>query len=141
MSSLAQTLRAITISTHVALYGIALSGGAWAAVLAGLDRGADGKALSDKERARLRQQALAWLRAELEAERQRLAKDGGKARAAVAKQLRLWMAEGDFAGVRGQAALAGLPESERRAWQTLWQEVKALYLRVAPPRVAAGRRP
>jgi hypothetical protein len=58
----------------------------------------------------------------------------------VGGQLRHWLADSDFDGVRGQQAPARLPAAERRAWQALWQEVRALYLRAAPPRVATGTR-
>jgi tetratricopeptide (TPR) repeat protein len=115
--------------------------GACAAALAGCGQGADARTLGEKERARLREQALAWLRADLAAWGKLLEKDPGKARAAVSRMLRHWLADPDFNGVRGRPALGRLPESERRAWQALWQEVKAVYLRVAPPRVTARRRP
>jgi hypothetical protein len=33
------------------------------------------------------------------------------------------MADPDFAGVRGDKALAKLPEAERQAWQKAWADV------------------
>jgi hypothetical protein len=36
-----------------------------------------------------------------------------------------WLKDDDFAGVRGEEALAKLPESERREWQKLWAAVVA----------------
>jgi hypothetical protein len=44
-------------------------------------------------------------------------------RAAVAVALRHWQADADFAGARDRAALADLPEAERRLWQRLWGDV------------------
>jgi serine/threonine protein kinase/Flp pilus assembly protein TadD len=113
---------------------------ACAAALAGTGQGKDADKLDEKERARWRKQALAWLRAALEARRKLLENHPGKARD-VSQTLRHWLDDPDLNGVRDQWALAGLPEPERRAWQELWQQVKALYLRVAPPRVATRPRP
>jgi hypothetical protein len=39
--------------------------------------------------------------------------------------MRRWLADPDFAGVRGPEALARLPEAERPAWQQLWADVAA----------------
>jgi tetratricopeptide (TPR) repeat protein len=114
---------------------------ACAAALAGCGQSKDAGNLPDKERARLRQQALDWLRADLAVWRKLAEKDPGKARAVVSQILRHWLADPDFAGVREQEALARIPDGERRAWRVLWQEVKALYLRAAPPRAATRPRP
>jgi hypothetical protein len=38
-------------------------------------------------------------------------------------QLQHWLEDPDLADVRGPQALAILPESERRLWQTLWDDV------------------
>jgi tetratricopeptide (TPR) repeat protein len=113
---------------------------ACAAALAGCGQGHDARKLSDKERADLRRQALAWLRADLAAW-QRLLETRPELAGALSQTLRHWLADPDFNGVRGREALARLPEPERRAWQALWQEVKVVYLRVAPPRVSMRPRP
>jgi serine/threonine protein kinase/tetratricopeptide (TPR) repeat protein len=105
---------------------------ACAAALAACGQGEDAKSLDDKERARLRQQALDWLRAELEAWGKRLEKEAGKTRPVVVQQLQHWLGDPDFAGVRGEEALAKLPEPEHQAWQKLWSDVEAL-------RTKAGR--
>ena len=88
--------------------------------------GGDPAKLDDKERARLRQQALAWLRADLAL----WAKDveGGKPadRGAAQRTLRHWQRDTDLAGVRDKEALAKLPEAERAEWEKLWTEVAAL---------------
>jgi serine/threonine protein kinase len=85
-------------------------------------------------RARLRQQARALLRDEVAAQAQRLS-SASPAEAAAARQV----LEGlrglpVLAGVHDPAALADLPESERQAWQALWQEVEELLRGPAPAR-------
>jgi tetratricopeptide (TPR) repeat protein len=99
---------------------------ACAAVLAGCGQGNDADKLDTKERARLRRQALDWLRADLKEYRQAMEKSAGKAGPAVAQRMQHWLQDADFAGVRGPASLAQLPEAERQEWQKLWQEVEAL---------------
>jgi serine/threonine protein kinase/Flp pilus assembly protein TadD len=106
---------------------------ACAAALAGCGQGQDAAGLDDKERARLRGQALDWLHADLGAWRRLLEKAPDKARPAVAKQMQHWLGDADFAGVRGEAALAKLPEAERPAWQKLWAEVESLRNSAAGP--------
>jgi serine/threonine-protein kinase len=88
------------------------------------------------ERAGLRRQALAWLRADL-ALRTRLL-DGGKS---VVWALTIWQTDTALGGVRDRARLAKLPAAERKEWQRLWADVAAL--RSADPveqgRTHAGR--
>jgi serine/threonine-protein kinase len=106
---------------------------ACAAALAGCGRGRDAASLLDKERARLRGQALAWLLADLAAWRGLLDKYPAKAGPAVRQQLTHWQQDKDFTDVRAPEALAKLPQAERRAWQKLWQDVDALRKRAAKP--------
>jgi hypothetical protein len=59
----------------------------------------------------------------------------------IVAQLRHWLAATGFAGVRGPAALARLPEAERPAWQKLWDDVADTLARVqtkAPPEKKSG---
>jgi tetratricopeptide (TPR) repeat protein/tRNA A-37 threonylcarbamoyl transferase component Bud32 len=98
---------------------------ACAATLAGCGQGKDAAPLDKKERARLRSQALAWLRADLAAWRTVLQKDPEKSRATVRLTLEHWQADTDLAGVRGNA-LDKLAEAERKEWQRFWSEVAAL---------------
>src|SRR5262249_48200787 len=99
---------------------------ACAAALAGCGQGEDADQLDTKECARLRQQALDWLRADLKAYRQLMDKSAGKAGPVIAQRMQHWLGDTDFAGLRGEEALAKLPEAERQAWQKLWQEVEVL---------------
>jgi tetratricopeptide (TPR) repeat protein len=97
-----------------------------AAALAAAGQGEDAAHLDAAERARLRGQALAWLRADLRVRAERVERGTPPERAEAAKILRHWRADPDFAGVRGPAALGKLPEAERAEWQRLWADVQAL---------------
>ena len=103
---------------------------ACAAALASSGQGKDADKLDEKERARLRQQTLAWLRADLAAWRKILDKEPVKARPFVRQSMQHWQQDTDLAGVRGDA-LAKLPETERQDWRKLWQEVEELGKRAA----------
>src|SRR5262249_41590160 len=93
------------------------------AALAAAGQGKDAAGLEARERARLRGQALTWLRGDLAAWRRRLEKEPGRARPDMLRLLAHWQGDPDLAAVRGPAALSRLPKSERREWQTLWEEV------------------
>src|SRR5207244_7349531 len=96
---------------------------ACAAALAGCGQGKDADQSDARERARLRRQALDWLRADLTAYRRLLDKEPDKARTAVRERMQYWLQDKDFAGVRGSAALAKLPKEECQGWQKLWADV------------------
>jgi tetratricopeptide (TPR) repeat protein len=116
---------------------------ACAAALAGCGQGQDADKLNDKERARLRRQALDWLRADLEGWGRLLDRGQDKDRPIIVEQLRHWLADTDFTGVRGPAALAKLPEAERPAWQKLWGDVAETLARVqtrASPEKKSGKK-
>jgi tetratricopeptide (TPR) repeat protein len=99
---------------------------ACAAALAAGGQGKDADKLEDRERARLRRQALTWLRADLAAWRKQWEVDEAKWRPVVRQTMQHWLADTDLAGVRGLDALARLPEAERRDWQQLWADVQDL---------------
>jgi serine/threonine protein kinase/Flp pilus assembly protein TadD len=111
---------------------------ACAAALAGCGQGEDSDKLEPKERAGLRQQALAWLRADLKAYRQVMGKAADKAGPEIAQRMEHWLKDGDLAGVRGAELLARLPEAERQDWQKLWKEVESLRQRAAQLLKTAG---
>jgi hypothetical protein len=67
--------------------------------------------------------ALDSLCADLEARGRLLDKEPARAAANVARDLQHWLADSDFAGVRGPQALAKLPDAERPVWQKLWKDV------------------
>jgi tetratricopeptide (TPR) repeat protein/serine/threonine protein kinase len=107
---------------------------ACAAALAGCGQGKDSPPVADQEHARLRRQALDWLRADLGAWRERLDKEQDKARPTIVQQMTHWQCDPDLAGVRDPQALMRLPEVERQPWQKLWQDVQTLRDRAAKDR-------
>jgi serine/threonine-protein kinase len=99
---------------------------ACAAALAGCGQGQDADTLDSTARARLRQQALDWLRADLAAWHKVLEGNRSKATPVVRQQMQHWLQDPDFVGVRRPQALDQLPEAERSAWRKLWTEVEEL---------------
>jgi tetratricopeptide (TPR) repeat protein/tRNA A-37 threonylcarbamoyl transferase component Bud32 len=96
------------------------------AALAGCGQGKDADKLGPKERAHLRQQALDWLRVDLKAWGMVLQQEPEKARSVITGQMRHWLEDTDFANVRGVEALGKLPQTERRDWRRLWEEVEEI---------------
>jgi len=94
---------------------------ACAAVRAAAGQGFALRPLPEAERALQRQQALAWLRADLTL-KTRL-QNGGKG---IVWSLATWQTDRDLASIRDPAALAKLPDSEREPWRRLWTDVAAL---------------
>jgi hypothetical protein len=84
----------------------------------------NGQLPTDERRQELREQALAWLRAELAAMEDAATQPPAKPR--VVAQLSHWRSDPDLASVREMAALAALSEAEREAWQALWADVERL---------------
>jgi hypothetical protein len=81
---------------------------------------------AEAARARLRQQALASLRAEVAMQAQRLS-SGSPAEAATARQvLEVLRSLPVLTRVHSPATLSNLPEPERQLWQAFWQEVEGL---------------
>jgi tetratricopeptide (TPR) repeat protein len=99
---------------------------AWAAALAGTGQARDAGGLGERERARLRGQARVWLRAELEAWRQRLGKEQAEARAEVLQRINCWLCDADLACLRDPAPLGRLSAAERGDWEKLWRDLREL---------------
>jgi hypothetical protein len=111
---------------------------ACAAALAGCGQGKDADQSDDKERARLRRQALKWLRHDLAAWRSLLKEVPAKVRT----KMRHWLKDPDFIGVRGTDALARFSEAERPDWQKLWADVAETLRKaneITPPRSTPRR--
>jgi serine/threonine-protein kinase len=98
---------------------------AQAAALAGCGRGEDASQIDPGERARWRQQAHAWLGADLRLWARQADGAGPADRAVIRKNLARWQTDPDLEGVRAESALAGLPPEERADWQKLWAAVEA----------------
>jgi tetratricopeptide (TPR) repeat protein len=106
---------------------------AGAAAAAGCGQGKDGAQLGEAEKARLRDQSLNWLQADLAVWTRQARGGTAEARAAVQRVLRAWKRDAHLVGVRDPAALAQLTPAEREAWQKLWQEVDAVLAQVSAP--------
>jgi eukaryotic-like serine/threonine-protein kinase len=99
---------------------------AFNAALAAAGRGEDAAKLDDKERTRLRTQALDWLKATLALRAKQLETGKPTDRAAVQKFLRHWQKDTDLAAIHDAAALAKLLPEEQEACTQLWADVAAL---------------
>jgi tetratricopeptide (TPR) repeat protein len=82
--------------------------------------------LPDKAALMLRRQALGWLRADLTVYTRLAGGAEAAARQAVRQRLAHWQQDTDLAAVRDPAALARLPDDERKAWRQFWDDVAAL---------------
>jgi tetratricopeptide (TPR) repeat protein len=102
---------------------------ACAAAQSAAGQGQDAATLPETERARLRGQALEWLRSDLAAWAKQAETARPQDRADVLKVLRLWQQSQDLASVRDAPGLAKLPPAERKGWDQLWQEVAAILAR------------
>jgi tetratricopeptide (TPR) repeat protein len=100
------------------------------AALAAAGQGEGAGKLDDKDRARLREQALGWLKADLAAWA-KLAEGPAAQRPVVWQQLTGWQNDADLAGVRAKSALEKLSAAERDAWRKLWADVDELLKRVS----------
>jgi serine/threonine-protein kinase len=107
---------------------------ACAAALAGCGQGKDAESLDDKERVRLRRQALDWFKADLASWAKIAANPDPRARQAARQTLESWQQDADLADVRDDKALARLPEAERAEWRQLWADVAALRKKATAPR-------
>ncbi|MDB5349542.1 MAG: pkn [Planctomycetota bacterium] len=83
-------------------------------------------ALQDAEKAKLRAQALDWLKAELSAWKKVSFTIEPGSKELVAKTLAHWKADADLTSLRDDAALAKLPEDERAAFERLWADIDGL---------------
>ncbi len=99
---------------------------ACAAAMAGRGQGKDEPPLDDAAKTKLRQQALAWLRADLAARSNGLSASKPEDRAGLAEFLRQWQSNSDLAATRDEGSLMKFPPEEQKAWRALWAEVAAV---------------
>lgn len=98
--------------------------------LAGFGHGEEAGKLDDKERSRWRQQALKWLRADLEGPLSKpLENDTPQARAAVRQMLKYRQNIG-LDDLLDPTALGKLIAAEREAWEKYWSDLDGLRKRV-----------
>jgi len=97
-----------------------------AAALAAAGQGRDEPPLDDEAEAKLRGQALDWLKAELTAWRTLFDSGPPQDRPTIMQTLSHWQKDTDLAGIRDAAALAKLPADEQKAFTQLWADVAAL---------------
>ena len=95
------------------------------AASAGGGCGKDASNLNDVERARLRDQARRWLRAEVAAWGKKLDSDRA-AKTSVENALKRWRTDPDLAGLREPDFLDRLPAAESRACREMWKAIDAL---------------
>jgi serine/threonine-protein kinase len=98
---------------------------ACAAALAGAAPASDDP-LPEATKAKLRQQAHDWLRADLVVFTKLLETKNPRQRVMVFEQFHLWQIESELAGVRTVEALEKLAESERDQWRKFWADIDAV---------------
>jgi serine/threonine-protein kinase len=94
-----------------------------AAARAGCGLGVDATTLGEEEKARWREQARQWLRADLAARSRAFDANPTAPREAVRLALTRWRNEPDLAGLRETVELNKLPADERKECLALWDEV------------------
>jgi serine/threonine-protein kinase len=99
---------------------------ACAAALAGCGQGKDDPPPDETAKARWRNQAIDWLKADLAARSKLLEKGPPQARQAIPQTLQHWKVDTDLAGLRDPEALKQLSEDEQKACRALWAEVDSL---------------
>ena len=97
---------------------------------AGLDKNRG--RLDKEETARLRQQALDWLRDELAIWSKQAQSTSVIDRRAARRTLHQWQLEPELTPVRDAASLATCSESERAGWQEFWQQVEKTLSSIPP---------
>jgi serine/threonine-protein kinase len=106
---------------------------ACSAALAAAGQGEDAAKLDEKEKARVRKQALEWLRGDLALRTKRLESGQPAERTAAQNMLRHSQRDSDLAGIRDTAALDKLQAEERAACEKLWADVAALLKKAETP--------
>jgi serine/threonine protein kinase/tetratricopeptide (TPR) repeat protein len=97
---------------------------ACAAARAGHGEG-DAEKLGDAERSRWRKQAIAWLRAELDAVTTLLAASPTAERPRLLARLQQWKVDSDLASLRDADEVGKLPDDQRALLKSLWSDLDA----------------
>jgi tetratricopeptide (TPR) repeat protein/tRNA A-37 threonylcarbamoyl transferase component Bud32 len=97
---------------------------------------------SPGERAALRAQSLAWLRADLALHKKQAASSNPTERQETAAKLAHWLGDSDLTEVRPGKQPLALPAAERAEWEALWADVQATCaVAQTPPLPRDGKRP
>ncbi len=113
---------------------------ACAAALAAAGQGKDEPSPDAAAKAKLRRQALDWLKNELTAWCKLLESGPPQARPFIAQTLQHWRKDTDLGGIREAEALAKLPADEQKACARLWTDAAELLKKAsAPPSPASLR--
>jgi tetratricopeptide (TPR) repeat protein len=86
----------------------------------------DAPNLSPRDHSAMREQALAWLEAELERSQAAPERTDMAARADARRRLMAWSKDPVFACIHEEAAIRELPAEQRQRCRRLWEEVKRL---------------
>jgi len=100
------------------------------AALAGCGHGAHATSLGDEEKARWRDQARRWLRADMASRARAIDAGSPETRGAIRLALARWRMEPDRAGLREPGEMDKRPADERKEWLALWAEVAAVLARL-----------
>jgi serine/threonine-protein kinase len=106
---------------------------ACAAAQAGSGQGKDDPPPSDDQKTKLRQRALDWLTVERGVWAKLLETASNEQRGVIVKTLEHWQQDTDLAGIRDDAELSKLPQTERLAFRKLWADVSALLKKALGP--------
>jgi eukaryotic-like serine/threonine-protein kinase len=112
---------------------------ACAAALASAGKGEGEPPLDNEARAKLRTQALTYLRAELDVWTKLLESANDEQRAAIAQTLHHWQVDSDLATIRDAELLTKLHAEERKAFTQLWADVDALLKQAGNPAAAEDK--
>jgi tetratricopeptide (TPR) repeat protein len=107
---------------------------ACSAVQAGCGNAKDDPPLDELAKAKLRHQALDWLRADLSAWAKLLESGQSQVRPVILWHLQHWKKDSDLSGIRDVESLARLSGEEQEAWHALWAGVDTLLKRAADGR-------
>jgi serine/threonine-protein kinase len=99
---------------------------ACAAALAAAGKGKDAANLTNPKKAKLRQQALDWLRADLHLWKRQDKTAQPAALLDLIKSLGHWQKDADLDGLREAKQLAHLPKNEQKKCQQFWSDVHSL---------------
>lgn len=102
-----------------------------AAALAGVESDRPGNSPDARSGARSREQAVAWLEADLAAFAAVLESGTSRQRVTISKRLGRWQVNPALAGLRDAQGVAGIPEPESRSLRELWRRIDALRAKAA----------